>query len=312
MKRLISTDNKILTIIVPAYNMQWCIEKNLRTYADNKLLGLLSVIVLDNSSTDGTFRIAQKFASEYPQIFTCIRKANNGYGSSVNMGLSMAIKHSKYVRIIDADDWVDTSSLINFINHLENCSADIVQTSYTKIDFVTGQALVTEPQGMNGQIFNVCELYNIGILPCLHSSTFKSELLARHNFRLQENTFYVDEELAVLPFFFAKDICVYHDNVYQYLINNSSQSTSTTNMIKYLSDRERVIVRLMEEYEHTDLPVINSVFCFSRIALSVGNHYTTLYMLHPERAEGRRLANKYTCMLKAQYPFFYKKVRKKD
>lgn len=304
-------NEKLLTVVVPAYNMHWCLEKNLRTYADIRFCGKLSVIVLDNSSDDDTFEIAQKFERAYPDIFTCVKKENKGYGSSVNAGIAMALNNSEYVRIIDADDWADTDMLDSFLCHLANCTADIVQTPYTKVDFATGCRMQVNISGSDGEEFSVLQLSELGILPCLHSSTFRCALLAEHPFQLQENTFYVDEELAVLALFYAKDICVFRDNVYQYLVNNASQSVSAENMVKYLSHRERVVVRLMNEYEAAVLPEANERVCFNRIALSVGNHYTTLYMLCPDRAAGRRLADRYTQMLKTLHPRFYRSVKQK-
>lgn len=304
-------NKKVLTIVVPAFNMQWCLEKNLRTYAQSRFSDTLSVIVLDNSSDDRTFEIAQQYEREYPDIFTCIKKENNGYGSSVNAGISMALKYSKYVRVIDADDWADTEALASFISHLTECSADIVQTPYTKVDIASGSGTVVDLNGVDGELLPISRISEVGILPCLHSSTFLCALLEKHPFRLQENTFYVDEELAILPLFFAKDICVYHDNVYQYLVNNEGQSTSAANMVKYLSHRERVVRRLMDEYESAVLPEANDALCFNRIALSAGNHYTTLYMLYPDRAAGRKLAGRYTEILKTEHPLFFQKIKRK-
>ena len=307
--KISDSTQKTLTIIVPAYNMEWCLEQNLQTYVVPELGNRLSVIVFDNSSEDTTFNIAKSFEDRYPEIFTCIKKENNGYGSSVNMGISMA--KSKYVRVVDADDHVDTEALKSFIEHLEDCDADIVQTPYTTVDIKTGKKEIVSLNCEFGKTLPIEAAKSQTPTPAHHSTTLKTDFLQKNPFVLLENTFYVDEELIIYPFFFAKTICAFDDNVYCYSINNDNQSVSLENKIKYLSHRERVVKRLMEFYTSQKLDPENDAYCKSRIALSVGNHFTTLYMLHPDRKLGRKLAKEFAAFLKIEYAEFYRMVNRK-
>lgn len=305
----INVKEKILTVIVPAYNMEWCLENNLKTYVLPELSQKLSVIVLDNSSEDKTFDIANHFANCYPEIFTCIHKENNGYGSSVNLGISMV--NSKYFRVIDADDCVNSKDLKNFILNLENCEADIVQTPYTKIDIKTKKREKVNLTSKFGTTLPIEKAIEQIPVPGHHTTTIKTEFFRSHPFNLLENTFYVDEELVIYPFFYAKTICSYDDNVYCYSINNENQSVSVSNKVKYLTHRERIIKRLMDEYMKAFLAPENDIYVKNRIALSVGNHFTTLYMLHHNRKLGKSLANEFSDFLKQNHPMFYNMVRTK-
>lgn len=308
-EKISDSKQKTLTVIVPAYNMERCLEQNLQTYVIPELSGRLSVIVFDNSSEDTTYSIAKSFEDKYPEIFTCVRKENNGYGSSVNMGLSMA--NSKYVRVIDADDYVNTDALKSFVEHLEECDADIVQTPYTTFDIKTGEKKTISLNCEFGKLLPIEAAKLQTPTPAHHSTTLRTEFFQNNPFTLLENTFYVDEELIIYPFFFAETICAFDDNVYCYSINNDNQSVSLENKIKYLSHRERVVKKLMAFYASQKLNSKNDSYCKGRIALSVGNHFTTLYMLHPDRKLGRKLAKEFAEFLKDKQMEFYQMVNKK-
>ena len=94
----------VLTIAVPIFNMEWCLEKNLATYDDPRLIGRVEVICLNNASEDGSKAIIEKYVSSRPEIFRLMDRDSRGYGSSINAALAAA--EGRYFRIVDADDWV--------------------------------------------------------------------------------------------------------------------------------------------------------------------------------------------------------------
>ena len=92
----------VLSIVVPAYNVETCLEQSLRSYCDEQLEGALQVIVVNDGSSDATQNIAETFVQTNPSIFTLINKENGGHGSTINAGFQAA--RGKYFRVIDADD----------------------------------------------------------------------------------------------------------------------------------------------------------------------------------------------------------------
>lgn len=95
---------KVLTIIIPMYNM----EKYINQCLDSLMVqGMerLEVIVVNDGSKDGSLAIARTYESRYPQIFCVINKENGNYGSCINCGLSKAT--GRYIRVLDADDFLE-------------------------------------------------------------------------------------------------------------------------------------------------------------------------------------------------------------
>ena len=95
--------DKILTIIIPSYNMEKYLPKCLGSLiVAPELMERIEVIVVNDGSTDRTSEIAHEFAANYPQTFKVIDKSNGHYGSCINTALPIAV--GTYIKILDADD----------------------------------------------------------------------------------------------------------------------------------------------------------------------------------------------------------------
>ena len=103
-----SSMDKVLTVIVPVYNM----EKYIRQCLESLVIGE----ALD-SSKDGSAEIAYEFVEQYPDTFWIIYKANGGHGSAITTGLMMA--SGEYVKILDSDDWVERDAFCRLVDCLE-------------------------------------------------------------------------------------------------------------------------------------------------------------------------------------------------
>lgn len=112
--------NKILTISVAAYNVEKTLSKTLDSFNDSRIYDDVEVLIIDDGSKDKTKDIAEKYEKLVPQMFKYIKKSNGGHGSTINKGITLAT--GKYFKVIDGDDWVDTDSLIKFVEKLSKIS----------------------------------------------------------------------------------------------------------------------------------------------------------------------------------------------
>lgn len=300
------TQTPILTVAVPTFNMEDFLAQNLQSMIIDER-DKIEVLVLDNSSTDHSGDIADTFAKEYPQTFTVIHKENNGYGSSINLAVKRA--KGKYLRIVDADDWVDTQELRLLLRDMETCTADLVECDYTTIDISTGtnRRINMCPVALGeGALFHPGE--GGSPFPTMHSTIFRIDFLRENHISLLENTFYVDEQLMILAVIHAHSAVYYKRNVYQYRIGLSTQSISVENMGQRYQDRERVIKNCLASYGAKKAIDDN---CLAQIAKNVGNHFTTLYMYVRPTAAGRVEAHRWERYLKTKWPDIYKRVARK-
>ena len=125
---------KLLTLVIPTYNMEKYLTKCLESVTAPCIPPTLEVIVVNDGSKDRSLDIMKAFQQKRPDIIRIIDKENGHYGSCINAGLQMA--KGKYFRPLDADDWMDTEVLSKLLNVLKNCDTDLFITLRTeyKID----------------------------------------------------------------------------------------------------------------------------------------------------------------------------------
>lgn len=81
---------KILTIVIPTYNMQDYLRRCLDSLiVPEEQMKHLEVLVVNDGSKDNSSAIAHEYQDKYPDTFRVIDKENGNYGSCVNRGLRM-------------------------------------------------------------------------------------------------------------------------------------------------------------------------------------------------------------------------------
>lgn|GEM_PF-613228 len=99
--------NELISIIVPAYNVEEYIEKCV-----DSILGQTyrawELFIIDDGSTDSTGDIADRYSYDHENI-TVIHQANLGISSARNRGIDIA--RGSYILFADADDWMEKDML---------------------------------------------------------------------------------------------------------------------------------------------------------------------------------------------------------
>lgn len=119
----------MISVIIPTYNRGQIIEKAInsvlkQTYKE------LEIIVVDDCSTDDTFKIVQSIDDERVKYFRLAE--NSGACYARNYGVNNAI--GKYIAFQDSDDVWDLSKLEKQLNYLKINEADVVFCSFAKIE----------------------------------------------------------------------------------------------------------------------------------------------------------------------------------
>lgn len=108
----------LLSIIIPAYNVEDYIERCLKSLIlPTCYIGKYEILVVDDGSTDKTVQRIETYVLRDPNI-KLIRQENSGVSVARNKGVAEA--GGKYVTFVDADDWVSSEGLQQVLNHLEN------------------------------------------------------------------------------------------------------------------------------------------------------------------------------------------------
>lgn len=110
-------------VIIPTYNEKENIEAIIRTvFSQQKQFDIL---VVDDSSPDGTAAIVKTLQQEFSNLFLEIRKEKTGLGTAYIHGFKWALnKNYEYIIEMDADFSHNPADLINLYNACANEGAD--------------------------------------------------------------------------------------------------------------------------------------------------------------------------------------------
>lgn len=78
---------KLLTIVVPAYNVEKYIKNCLDSLIEISVLRSLEILVVNDGSTDRTLQIAKTYENKYPYSIKILSKENGGHGSAINYAI---------------------------------------------------------------------------------------------------------------------------------------------------------------------------------------------------------------------------------
>ena len=244
---------KLITIIVPSYNMEAYLPKCLSSLIveDKELLDKLEVLVVNDGSKDRTSEIAHSFEEKFPSVFRVIDKENGHYGSCVNAALKMA--SGVFAKIMDADDSYDNEGFAswlewlndNYKNHVLD-EVDLLLTDYVQVDEdgrVSMQNKLSIPRGRIVSIDEIPLRYAFQ----MHSSAYRTEMLRSMSYVQSEGIAYTDTEWMVYPMAKVRNLVYCPFTVYRYLVGREGQSMDPNVFRKCMSQRIQVFTRMMEE-----------------------------------------------------------------
>lgn len=274
---------KTLTISVAAYNVEKTLEKTLASFNNPKIYNDLEVLIVDDGSTDNTKDIAKKYEKLAPNTFRYIYKKNGGHGSTINKGMELAT--GKYFKVVDGDDWVDTDSLVTFINYLKQQDSDLVLTNHVEI-YPNYSKKINLVDGMQPNKSYTWD-DNIDIKRVvLHTLTVKTSLLRKNNVHITEKCFYVDVEFVVWAAYVSHTITYFDLYLYMYRLGESNQSVAKTNMLKNIKMQEKVSYSLVKMYDQfvkaKKMEPNQDETIFNTFKRSIGSTMRT-YLLMPTR-----------------------------
>ncbi|MGQ7945249.1 glycosyltransferase family 2 protein [Flavobacterium sp. WC2509] len=116
------------SVIIVTYNgMKW-IKDCLNSVLNSSIP--ISIIVVDNCSTDGT---AEFIKSNFPQVSLIDQKENLGFGRANNIGISLALKESSdYVFLLNQDAFIEKDTIEKLIKvSQENIEYGILSPIHT-------------------------------------------------------------------------------------------------------------------------------------------------------------------------------------
>ena len=311
-----NNDMKVLSIIIPAYNSAAFLDKGISSLLHDEMLEKLDIIIVNDGSSDETAAIAQKYCDRYPDSIRLISQENRGHGGALNTGCNAAV--GKYLKAIDADDWVVTDNLPEFVARLENCDSDVVLTHYRTIDITAGEVKnwKSYPPEFDRN-YTLAEIMpqwkNFDRSLTFHGIAYKTSFYREKGIKLSEKVFYEDNEFATFPCCHAESILPLDLFIYDYRIGDVEQSVSDENQLKRLRHTETVLARMISEYQKLTLPENHPgrEYVARKTRGVMMSYLTTVMLVEPDKKLGREKAAKMMDLFYRELPAVFEGVRRK-
>lgn len=127
-------NEKILSIIIPAYNVENYINKCLTSCINQNIpSGDYEIIIVEDRSTDNTLLLIKDFINQHQNYcFKLIEhKENKGLSCARNSGIEVA--QGKYIWFVDSDDFISDNILQSLLQEVINNDLDMLWFNYSII-----------------------------------------------------------------------------------------------------------------------------------------------------------------------------------
>jgi len=308
--------NKLLTIIIPSYNMEAYLERALTSLiVDDASMQLFEALVMNDGSKDRTSEIGHQFEAKYPDTFRVIDKENGHYGSCVNRGLKEA--KGTFVKVLDADDRFDNEVFKQYLDFLGSPevleNADLILSDLVEVDGNENRHKLTQYNHYTNP-FTLADVVPYDRLNWfIHGITYRTLNLTKMGYVQTEGMAYTDNEWIFYPMVTIKRCYKFNGVLYLYSVGREGQSIEAKTHMKEIPKQVSLLMKMVESYpaikEKVDAPV--QEFMKERLAILLENIYHAyLVLFHKYNIEMSPLVSLDTLLKQDQYSDLYEDTDK--
>lgn len=216
-------DELLISVIVPIYNVEAYLRECLDSIC-NQAYRNLEIILVDDGSTDGSYRICKEFQQKDSRVIL-LHKENGGLVSARKAGLAAA--RGRYISFVDGDDWISPGMYEALTVLLrENSFPDILafglveeyenRSKYTRNRFPSGLYRVNEGAFQAETALMTDVFFQHKLLPHLCDKLIRAELLAKHLPKVPDIVEFGEDAACIFSFIgtvetlLIADCCPYH------------------------------------------------------------------------------------------------------
>lgn len=121
---------ELISVIVPVYKVEDCLNKCVRSIAEQTYPNL-EIILVDDGSPDGCGAMCDAWAERDSRI-KVVHKENGGLSDARNAGMKIA--SGSLISFIDSDDWIEPVFLQTLLEAMERQNAQIAECAVELVD----------------------------------------------------------------------------------------------------------------------------------------------------------------------------------
>ena len=223
--------NELITVIVPVYNAEKYIERCLSSIISQRQVEL-ETIVIDDGSSDNSLHIIKNILNG--RCSKIISQENSGVSKARNVGIKNST--GKFIRFVDADDFLPPLSLYTMVKYFSAKTALVVGNSQHYNDF--GNSLPGKSNLENKVLnFNVQEgIDNLVKERPRHGvcdKLFLSDKIKKNSIFFHEDVFSFEDLLFVVEYVSLSnmsEVIYIPERIYNYTESSGSATRSEINL----------------------------------------------------------------------------------
>ncbi|MFD3487861.1 CDP-glycerol glycerophosphotransferase family protein [Streptomyces sp. NPDC058665] len=210
-----------LTVVVPIYNVEDYLDDCLRSLAGQTMADS-EIVMVDDGSTDGSARIARRFAERDPR-FRLVEQENAGLGAARNTGVTCA--RGEFLTFVDSDDVVPHDAYERMLAALDASGSDFATGNVLRLG--PGGVLVQAPMfrkpmatDRSGTRLSRDWVLLGDRIAC--NKVFRKSFWDRHSFVFPSGVLYEDIAVVLPAYFLASGVDVLSGPVYHWRTRDGS------------------------------------------------------------------------------------------
>lgn len=223
--------SKILSIVVPAYNVERELEKCIESCLKQDIpQESYEIIIVNDGATDNTLQVATDIAAKY-ECVSVVNQKNMGLSGARNTGLKYV--KGKYVWFIDSDDYIKPNVLGNMIRQADDNNLDCLFFRLQRVfddesfrsevdDYECVQPSVTRNTILSGREA-ILQGYNPSSVCAI---LFNVEFLQKHCLQFMLSIYHEDAEFTYRMISKAQRIMFIADAPYLYFTHAGTMTRS--------------------------------------------------------------------------------------
>lgn len=243
-----------VSIIVPIYNVEEYLVECLESLV-NQTLREIEVIMVDDGSTDSSFKIAKKYADKY-ENFYAITKVNGGLGQARNFGLSYV--RGEYIAFVDSDDYLSKDAYKKLYDIAKKNNSDIAIGNVKRFNSKSIYDSVLHTRVFKDDIMNTHITKNPELIydTTAWNKIFSMEFWKSNGLIFPEGILYEDIPVTIPAHFLSKRTSVLSDVIYYWRERDGITKSITQERTDITNFTDRLYgLKVVDNFlENRDLP----------------------------------------------------------
>jgi glycosyltransferase involved in cell wall biosynthesis len=254
---MIATEHRarpFVSLLIPVYNVEAYLEQCLRS-AIGQTLANIEIICVDDGSSDTSPQILEHFAKRDGRL-RVIRKANSGYGASLNRAL--AVSRGAYIAFLEADDWMEANTLASLLSHAQQSDAQLVRGNYWRYWSQPKERNILEravPERLTNRVIDPARHDAVfSIPPSIWAGLYRRDLIENNALRFLETpgASYQDTSFAFKLWGCAARVLLLNAAFVHYRQDNEASSVRSEAKVFFVVEEFAELHRFLRE-DHPDL-----------------------------------------------------------